>query len=223
MTLPRSIRLIAFLLFVLVVPTAQAQEAPLTGFDDYINKALRDWELPGLAIAIVKNDQLDFAKGYGIRKLGDPAPVNERTLFAIGSSSKAFTAAAVAMLVDEGKIKWDSCHKVPSQLPTFRFACHSRADGARPTLAPGGTRTRRPFLVWERLRPRRDSASRTLPQAGSGFPGNPVYDLSPVTPTRFCIDGAPEGFFVQFEMAEGKVKSLTLMQGSCPSFVLLPK
>jgi CubicO group peptidase (beta-lactamase class C family) len=76
MTLPRSIRLIAVLLFVLVVfPTTRSQEAPLTGFDDYVNKALRDWQVPGLAIAIVKNDQVVFAKGYGVRKLGDPAMV----------------------------------------------------------------------------------------------------------------------------------------------------
>ena len=104
----RRFRLITFFLFVLVaVPPAHAQDAPLNGFDDYVNKALRDWEVPGLAIAIVKDDRIVLAKGYGVRKLGDPTPVNERTLFAIGSSSKAFTAASVAMLVDEGKLKWD--------------------------------------------------------------------------------------------------------------------
>jgi len=108
MTPQRQFRLIAFLLFVLVAfLPVYGQEAPLNGFDDYVNKALREWEVPGLAIAIVKDDRIVLAKGYGIRKLGDPAPVNERTLFAIGSSSKAFTAASVAMLVDEGKLKWD--------------------------------------------------------------------------------------------------------------------
>jgi len=120
MTPPRHLRLITFLLFVVVVfPTTQAQEAPLAGFDDYVNKALRDWQVPGLAIAIVKNDQVVFAKGYGVRKLGDPAPVNERTLFAIGSSSKAFTAAAIAMLVDEGKLKWDD--PATRYFPAFNF------------------------------------------------------------------------------------------------------
>jgi CubicO group peptidase (beta-lactamase class C family) len=87
--------------------SALAQETILNGFDGYLNKALKDWDVPGLAIAIVKNDQLVLAKGYGVRKVGDAAPVDEKTLFAIGSSSKAFTAAAVAMLVDEGKLKWD--------------------------------------------------------------------------------------------------------------------
>ena len=84
-----------------------AQDAPLQGFDDYVNKAIKDWEVPGLAIAVVKDDKVVFAKGYGVREIGKPDKVDERTLFAIGSSSKAFTAATVAMLVDEGKLKWD--------------------------------------------------------------------------------------------------------------------
>jgi CubicO group peptidase (beta-lactamase class C family) len=86
---------------------ASAQEAALQGFDDYVNKAIRDWEVPGLGIAIIKDDKLMLAKGYGVRKLGGPTPVDEKTMFAIGSASKAFTAAAVAMLVDESKVKWD--------------------------------------------------------------------------------------------------------------------
>jgi CubicO group peptidase (beta-lactamase class C family) len=83
------------------------QQTPLNGFDDYVNKAISDWKVPGVAIAIIKDDKIVYAKGYGVRKLGEPTPVDERTLFAIGSSSKAFTSAAVAMLVDEGKVKWD--------------------------------------------------------------------------------------------------------------------
>lgn len=106
-------------IMVCVSQSVSAQEAPLNGFDDYINKALRDWEVPGLAIAIVKKDQVVFAKGYGVRKLGEPAPVDEKTLFAIGSSSKAFTAAAIAMLVDEGKMKWDD--PATKHLPGFQL------------------------------------------------------------------------------------------------------
>jgi len=120
MTPQLHFRLIILLLFVFVAfhPT-HGQEAPLNGFDDYVNKALREWEVPGLAIAIVKDDRIVLAKGYGVRKLGDPTPVNERTLFAIGSSSKAFTAATVAMLVDEGKVKWDDA--VTKYLPGFEL------------------------------------------------------------------------------------------------------
>ncbi|MGI8731980.1 MAG: serine hydrolase [Pyrinomonadaceae bacterium] len=120
MTSDRHFRLITFLLFVLVAfHPALGQEASLKGFDDYVNKALREWEVPGLAIAIVKDDRVVLAKGYGVRKLGDAAPVNERTLFAIGSSSKAFTAASVAMLVDEGKLKWDD--PATKYLPGFEL------------------------------------------------------------------------------------------------------
>src|SRR5215471_5445700 len=110
---------LGLLLALNVAPCAFAQEAPLQGFDEYVNKALKDWEVPGVGVAIVKNDKVVLAKGYGVRKLGDPAPVNERTLFAIGSSTKAFTAAALALLVDEGKIKWDD--PVVKHLPGFQL------------------------------------------------------------------------------------------------------
>jgi CubicO group peptidase (beta-lactamase class C family) len=106
----------------LVLALAQvtlAQNGSLNGFDDYVNKALKDWEVPGVAIAIVKGDQVVLAKGYGVRRLGEPTPVDERTLFAIGSSSKAFTAASVAMLVDDGKVKWDD--PVTKYLPGFQM------------------------------------------------------------------------------------------------------
>ncbi|HMV82302.1 MAG TPA: serine hydrolase [Blastocatellia bacterium] len=109
-----------FLLALLIVarPVA-AQEFKLTGFDDYVRQALKDWEVPGLAIAIVRNDVVVLAKGYGVRKFGEPAPVDEHTVFAVGSVSKAFTAAAVAALVDDGKVKWDD--PVTKHLPGFEL------------------------------------------------------------------------------------------------------
>lgn len=122
MTQTKAIRTIALLLLVVMLASnqnAQAQEAPSKDFDEYINKALKDWEVPGLAIAIVKNDKVVFAKGYGLRKLGESTPVNEKTMFAIGSSSKAFTAASVAMLMDEGKLKWDD--PATKYLPGFQL------------------------------------------------------------------------------------------------------
>ena len=98
---------------------AHAQEAPGKEFDEYVNKALKQWQVPGVSIAIVKNDQIVFARGYGVRKLGDPAPVDEKTLFAIGSSSKAFTATSIGMLMDEGKLKWDD--PAAKYLPGFQL------------------------------------------------------------------------------------------------------
>lgn len=117
----RSISLICVLAIVLTgVQIGAAQDAPLTGFDDYVNKAIRDWEVPGLSVAIIKDDKVVYAKGFGVRKLGEIAPVDERTVFAIGSSSKAFTAASVGILVDDGKLKWDD--PVTKYLTDFQTA-----------------------------------------------------------------------------------------------------
>jgi CubicO group peptidase (beta-lactamase class C family) len=117
----RAFNLILLLVFVssFVRVPAQTQQLPEPGFDEYVNKAIKDWEVPGLAIAVIKDDKVIFAKGYGVREFGKPAPVDENTLFAIGSSSKAFTAASIAMLVDEGKIKWDDL--VTKHLPGFQL------------------------------------------------------------------------------------------------------
>ena len=106
----RPVVALAALLFVSTV--AGAQKAPLQGFDAYVTKAMQEWKVPALAIAIVKNDSVVFAKGYGTRTLGATEPVDEHTLFAIGSVSKAFTATLVAMLVDEKKMRWDDPAKV---------------------------------------------------------------------------------------------------------------
>jgi CubicO group peptidase (beta-lactamase class C family) len=84
-----------------------AQKAPLKGFDAYVTEAMQAWKVPGLAIAIVKDDAVVLMKGYGTRTLGTADAVDEHTLFAVGSTSKAFTAALVAMFVDEGKMRWD--------------------------------------------------------------------------------------------------------------------
>ena len=115
----QAIGIIIALLILAQAAPALGQELTLNGFDEYANKAIKDWGVPGIAVAIVKNDQIVFAKGYGVRKLGDPTPVDEKTLFAIGSSSKAFTAAAIAMLVDDGKMKWDD--PVTKHLPGFQL------------------------------------------------------------------------------------------------------
>lgn len=114
-------RVISVLLLCLLVQVAVVgqQVAPEPGFDEYVANAMKEWEVPGLAIAIVKDDRIVFAKGYGVRELGGTAAVDDHTLFAIGSSSKAFTAAALAMLVDEGKIKWDD--PVTKYLPGFQL------------------------------------------------------------------------------------------------------
>jgi CubicO group peptidase (beta-lactamase class C family) len=111
---------LALALLILLSTPAVAQDRPpreLRDLDAWIARAVRDWEVPGLAVAVVKDDTIAFAKGYGVRALGSPAPVTTATLFANASTTKAFTALAVAMMVDEGKLAWDD--RVTDRLPTL--------------------------------------------------------------------------------------------------------
>jgi CubicO group peptidase (beta-lactamase class C family) len=96
-----------------------AQKAPLAGLDAYVERAMKEWEIPGLALVVVKGDSVIYTKGYGVADLATGAPVDENTLFAIASTSKAFTAAALGMLVDDGKVRWDD--PVSRFLPEFQL------------------------------------------------------------------------------------------------------
>jgi CubicO group peptidase (beta-lactamase class C family) len=98
---------------------AAGQPAPLSGFDDYANTALRDWNAPGVSVSVVKDGKVVLAKGYGVRKVGESAPVDEHTLLSIGSISKSFAAMGLGMLVDEGKVSWDD--PVSQYLPYFQL------------------------------------------------------------------------------------------------------
>src|ERR671938_72128 len=112
--------LLFFLLFIAPLAlVAQTTDARLKEIDEYATKAGQDWRVPGFAMAIVKDDKVIFAKGYGVRKLGEQTPVDEHTLFAIASNTKAFTAAAIALLVDEGNLKWDD--PATKYLPGFQL------------------------------------------------------------------------------------------------------
>ena len=87
--------------------------------DATVARAMKAFQIPGMAVGIIKDGKLFYAKGYGVRELGKPNQVDADTLFQIGSNTKAFTAAALALLVDEGKIHWDD--KVIDYLPQFRM------------------------------------------------------------------------------------------------------
>ena len=106
---------------VLAMPSlVWAQQKPdLAAFDKYVANAAREWHIPGMAISVVKGDSLVFAKGYGVIEMGKPAPATEHTRFAIGSTTKAMTVASLAMLVDEGKLKWDD--RVIDYFPDFQL------------------------------------------------------------------------------------------------------
>ncbi|MFD2721804.1 serine hydrolase [Hymenobacter monticola] len=123
-------RLTAVLGLVLAItlnpPTTCAQVAlPVTtpldvaAVDAVVARALKDLNVPGIAVAVVKDGQVVLAKGYGVSSLATKAPMNANTLFGIASNSKAFTAAALGLLVDEGKLRWDD--KVTDYIPEFRM------------------------------------------------------------------------------------------------------
>jgi CubicO group peptidase (beta-lactamase class C family) len=88
--------------------------------DRYVEDVMRQWAIPGLSIAVVKDGQVVFQKGYGVREVGHTEPVDENTIFEIGSMTKSFTTAAAAILVDQGKLHWDST--ITSYLPTYQFS-----------------------------------------------------------------------------------------------------
>ena len=85
----------------------------------YFEKARADWAVPGLAVAIVKDGEIIMSEGFGVRDIEKGGKVNGKTMFPIASNTKAFTAAALAILVDEGKISWQD--KVTTHIPYFRL------------------------------------------------------------------------------------------------------
>lgn len=107
----------------LVASSLTAQQLPVAApadLDAYVSGVLRTFSVPGMAVTIVKDGKVLVAKGYGIRTLGDTARVTGSTRFGIASNSKAFTATALAMLVDEGKVEWDK--PVVTYLPQFALS-----------------------------------------------------------------------------------------------------
>ena len=120
-TMRLGLCLFALLLF--TASFAAAQETPaaelLDGLDEFIEGLLEEWEVPGLAIAVVKDGEVIYSEGFGLRDVEQGLPVTPRTLFAIGSTTKAFTVMAMGMLVDEGKLAWDT--PVIDYMPDFRL------------------------------------------------------------------------------------------------------
>ena len=88
--------------------------------DNHVNRARADWQIPGVAVGIVKNGKVVLMKGYGVKELNGAGKVDENTLFMIGSNTKAFTATALAMLDARKKLSLDD--KVQKWLPDFKMA-----------------------------------------------------------------------------------------------------
>ncbi|NNF29606.1 MAG: beta-lactamase family protein, partial [Gemmatimonadetes bacterium] len=118
-TLARRLGIV--LTWLAVAPLAgTAQSDPLADFDKYVRQAVEDWGATGLAVTVVKDGELLFAEGFGVREMGTGGAVDPQTLFSIGSTTKAMTAASLGMLVDEGLVAWDD--PVVEHLPGFRLS-----------------------------------------------------------------------------------------------------
>jgi len=113
----------ALLALLLVLPfTAAAQSDPppeLEHIEALVERGMDDWDIPGLALSVVRDDELVWARGFGVRRLGHPEPVDADTLFNVASVSKAFNAAALGLLVDEGELGWDDA--VADHLPRLQL------------------------------------------------------------------------------------------------------
>lgn len=135
-------------------PSAVASSA-LEGFDAFIESAMKNWRVPGLAVAIVKDGTVVLAKGYGARNLQANLPVTADTLFAIGSSTKAFTTMAMGSLVEEGKLAWDE--PVTKYLPAFELKDKVAGTGMTPRdLVTHRSGLPRHDLVWYNAKLSRD-------------------------------------------------------------------
>jgi CubicO group peptidase (beta-lactamase class C family) len=128
-------------------------------WEAFVLNAMNEWKVPGVAVAVVKDGEIILAAGYGVRRAGSNEPVDEQTLFAIGSTTKAFTTAALGAMVDAGKTSWDT--PVHAIKPDLRWsdswveqeirlsdlmACHSGLSAVSESLWYGTTLTRRDIL-----------------------------------------------------------------------------
>jgi len=95
------------------------KSSPLGDLDAFVDQIMKDWKVPGLAVAVIQDGKVIFTKGYGYRDVDKKLRVTPQTLFAIGSITKSFTVTAMGMLVDDGKLDWDA--PVRNYLPGFKL------------------------------------------------------------------------------------------------------
>lgn len=98
---------------------AGAQQEPYPGFDAYVTKTMADGKVPGLSLAIVRNDSVIYVKAYGVKEIGKPDRIDENTLFEIGSTTKTFTSTLVGIMQTDGKLRFDD--RITTHLPDFRL------------------------------------------------------------------------------------------------------
>src|SRR5262245_25254688 len=101
------------------VGAVSATSQRLAGLDNDVEKLRQAWKVPGVAIAIVQDGRVVLARGYGLRDVNAGLPVTADTRFGIGSTTKSFTVALLAMLVSQGRLDWDK--PLTEYLPDFRL------------------------------------------------------------------------------------------------------
>lgn len=111
--------LLTFLSFLLFATSASAQGLSEKQIDSIAEKTLKTFNVPGIAVAVVKDGKVVHSKGYGVRSIKANKKVDENTLFGVASNTKAFTAASLGVLVDQGKLEWDT--KVTDIIPEFKL------------------------------------------------------------------------------------------------------
>src|SRR5262245_44198911 len=109
----------AVIFFFSAVLSICADPSWLGDFDSYALRGMRESNVPGLAVGVIQDGKIIFAKGYRVRDLKDRRPVTTQTLFGVGSVTKSFTAAVVASVIDDGKLAWD--RPVREFIPWFRM------------------------------------------------------------------------------------------------------
>lgn len=125
-----------------------ARADPLAGLDAEALRILEAWGVPGMSVAVVKGDSAVVVRGYGLRDVRSRSPVDGRTLFAIGSLTKAFTSAAAAVLVEDGRVTWDD--RIRDHLPWFRLHDRYASDAftLRDAMSHRSGLGRRGDLLW---------------------------------------------------------------------------
>lgn len=109
-----------FVLFIFSLSLSSVAQNQLPeNFDQWLENSRKAWKIPGMAVGIVKDGRVVYAKGFGERKLGSGEPVDANTVFSIASVSKNMTAAALGILVDKGKLDWDD--KILQHIPWFQL------------------------------------------------------------------------------------------------------
>lgn len=121
MILMRTFALISLLTLAFLLPTQSAPAAsgddPIQNLDAFITRALKEYQVPGAAVAVVQDGKAVLLKGYGIRDVTKPGAVDENTIFQLASVTKTLTGAAAATVVDDGKLDWDT--PIFNYLPEF--------------------------------------------------------------------------------------------------------